>query len=183
MSIITTTELGNYLGKDLSSDAKASLVVDAINGFIEEYTGRVFGEVKDFTEEMDYSPVIFLSHMDITEVTILKINDVEMEGYKWNQSGRVVLSASGRNYSGNRHGYDSVEVTYKSGVASVPPALKMAAVQLAGDYYANTGTNEVSQASVGGYTVTFGNQSGNGEKGSKVGGYLSVLNLFRVRRV
>lgn len=187
-SIVTVENLGDYLGLDLTNDPKAALIISAVNAFIESYTGRVFGEVKDFNETIDYEPVIFLSHVDISEVSVLKINNVEMTGFKWNRVGRIVLSASGRGYVGKRTNYDLVEVQYKSGISDVPADLLGAALQLAGDNFNQSGTQNVSQASVGGYSLTFASVGGgSGSAGSagatNVGSFAGILNAYRVRKV
>ena len=161
-------------------------MVASVNSFIENYTGRVFGEIKDFNEELDYEPVIFLSHVDISEVSILKINNVEMTGYKWNRLGRIVLSASGRGYVGKRSNYDLVEVQYKSGIPDVPAELLEAALQLASENFQTGGSQNVSQASVGGYSLTFaggGSGSANSASTANVGSYAGILNSYRVRKV
>lgn len=187
-NIVTVENLGDYLGLDLTNDPKAALIISAVNAFIENYTGRVFGEVKDFNEQIDYEPVIFLSHIDISEVSMLKINNVEMTGYKWNRLGRIVLSASGRGYVGKRSNYDLVDVQYKSGMADVPADLISAALQLAADNFNQSGTQNVSQASVGGYSLTFasvggGSGSADSASGANVGSFSGILNTYRVRKV
>lgn len=187
-NIVTVENLGDYLGMNLTDDPKAALIVSAVNAFIENYTGRVFGEIKDFNETIDYEPVIFLARVDISEVSVLKINDVEMTGYKWNRLGRIVLSASGRGYVGKRTNYDLVNVQYKSGISDTPADLIGAALQLAADNFNQSGTQNVSQASVGGYSLSFASVGGGSGSASSagttnVGSFAGILNMYRVRKV
>jgi len=132
--------------------------------------------------------------MDIQAISSLKINGVEMTNYKWESSGRVVLSLSGKSYSGNRRDYGRVEVTYVSQYGgdptAIPAMVKLAAMQLVSDNENKEGTQEITQASTGGYSVSTGSGSGGGSGGSQSGSGLSIngsaamtLNNYRVRRV
>ena len=187
MGVITIQQLGDYLGLDLTEDKKAKLIVDAVNDWVEAYTGRVFGEIREVLAKLDYEPVVFLPHIDITEISEVKIGETVVTGYRWNDTGRVVLSKSGRTISGQRSRYDMVAVRYKTGTtaALVPSAVTMAALQLAGNNFNQQGTEQVSQASVGGYSLSFGGGSGgsNGTGSAEPNSYAAILNAYRVRKV
>ena len=196
MSVLTLQDYENYTGNTYSGAEKnrIELIIAAVNDWVESYTGRIFGESKTFTKRIDYDPVIFLPHMDIQAISSLKINGVEMTNYKWESSGRIVLSLSGKSYSGNRRDYGRVEVTYASQYAGdpsvIPAMVKLAAMQLVSDNENKEGTQEITQASTGGYSVSTGSGSGGGSGGSQGGSGLSIngsaamtLNNYRVRRV
>lgn len=182
-------ELGKYVRQDLTNNEKAILIVSAVNSWVESYTGRVFGNEKTFTETLDYEPVIFLSHVDITGIQSLKINGIEMANYRWNKEGRIVLSASGRYVTGYRARYDSVQVTYTSKASeAMPEDMKLALLQLAADNLNSEGSQGVVSASVGGYSLSFGTSGGSGSSSSSGGSqggssYMAILNHYRLRRV
>lgn len=187
MSLITIQDLSDYNNGSISiSDAKAIKVVSSVNQWIESYTGRIWGRQEEITETLDYAPVIFLSKMDVTDISSIKVFDnvVDVSNVRWNKFGRILLSYAKPAYSAV--GFDSVEVVYTSGVEEVPEDLKMAALQLASDFYYSVGTNtNITSASVGGYSLSFGGSSNSGSdsNGGKNGSYLSVLNLYKKYRV
>ena len=194
MGVITLSDYEKYTETTYTGAQKArvELLISAINDWVESYTGRVFGEAKTFTKKIDYDPVIFTPHIDIQDITSLKIGGVEMTNYKWEESGRIVLSLSGKSYAGNRRDYGKVEVTYVSqygGDTVVPAMVQLAALQLVSDNAEKEGSQEVTQASTGGYSVSMGSSSGGGSGTSQSGSGLSIngsvamtLNNYRIRR-
>lgn len=193
MAIITLQDLKSYSGITDMDDAKAQDVINGVNKWVENYTGRYFGEIHEIVETHDYAPAIFLHHIDITEVTSVKVygQDVTTETLVNRQTGRVVISKAGFDLNISRRGYDAIEVTYKSGVQDVPTDLKTATLQLAMDNYnRKDGSNAgVTSASVGGYSVSFGNTAStssaqaNATSGtqSAMTDYMAIFNFYRVR--
>lgn len=193
MAIITLQDLKSYSGITDMDDAKAQDVINGVNKWVEDYTGRYFGEIHEVVETHDYAPAIFLNHIDITEVTSVKVygQDVTTETLVNRQTGRVVISKAGYDLNISRRGYDAIEVTYKCGIQEVPTDLKIATLQLAMDNYNRKDGKDagVTSASVGGYSVSFGNTSStasaqaNATSGtqSAMTDYMAIFNFYRVR--
>lgn len=194
MAIITLQDLKSYSGIADMDDNKAQAVVDGVNQWVEDYTGRIFGEIKDVTDVFDYAPTVFLSHVDIQEITSVKVygEDVTTETLCNRTTGRVVI----RKYGGfainiSRAGYDAIEVVYKTGMMTVPTDLKTATLQLAMDNYNRKDGKDanITSASVGGYSVTYGTQAttaqaqANATAGtqSAMTDYMAIFNFYRIR--
>ena len=193
MGIISLADLKSYSGITDMDDDKAQAVVDGVNQWVNDYTGRFFGSVVELTEVFDYAPAIFLHHIDITEVESVKVYGQEIvENTLVNrQTGRLVISRGGYDLSISRKGYDAIEVKYKSGVETVPVDLKMATLQLAMDNYNRKDGKDagITATSIGGYSVAYGNAvstssaQANATSGqqSAMTDYMAVFNFYRVR--
>ena len=193
MAIITLQDLKSYSGITDMDDAKAQDVINGVNKWVENYTGRYFGEIHEVVETHDYAPAIFLNRIDITEVISVKVygQDVTANTLVNRQTGRVVISNSDYDLNISRREYDAIQVAYKCGVEDVPLDLKTATLQLAMDNYnRKDGKNAgVTSASVGGYSVSFGDTSttsqaqANATSGtqSAMTDYMAVFNFYRVR--
>lgn len=193
MGIISLADLKSYSGITDMDDDKAQAVVDGVNQWVNDYTGRFFGSVVELTEVFDYAPAIFLHHIDITEVESVKVYGQEIvENTLVNrQTGRLVISRGGYDLNISRKGYDAIEVKYKSGVATVPVDLKMATLQLAMDNYNRKDGKDagITATSIGGYSVAYGNAvstssaQANATSGqqSAMTDYMAVFNFYRVR--
>ena len=193
MAIITLADLKSYSGITDIDEAKAQDVIDGVNKWVSDYTGRFFGEVVDLTEVFDYAPAIFLRHIDITEVESVKVygQDITENTLVNRTTGRVVISKYGYDLNVSRRGYDAIEVKYKSGVMTVPQELKMATLQLAMDNYNRKDGKDagISATSIGGYSIAYGNAvstssaQANATSGqqSAMTDYMAVFNFYRVR--
>jgi len=193
MGIISLADLKSYSGITDMDDDKAQAVVNGVNQWVNDYTGRFFGSVVELTEVFDYAPAIFLHHIDITEVESVKVYGQEIvENTLVNrQTGRLVISRGGYDLNISRKGYDAIEVKYKSGVETVPVDLKMATLQLAMDNYNRKDGKDagITATSIGGYSVAYGNAvstssaQANATSGqqSSMTDYMAVFNFYRVR--
>lgn len=193
MAIITLADLKSYSGITDIDEAKANDVIDGVNKWVSDYTGRFFGEVVDLTEVFDYAPAIFLHHIDITEVESVKVygQDITADTLVNRTTGRVVISKYGYDLNVSRRGYDAIEVKYKSGIMTVPQELKMATLQLAMDNYNRKDGKDagISATSIGGYSIAYGNAvstsmaQANATSGqqSAMTDYMAVFNFYRVR--
>lgn len=146
---------------------EAAVYCNAVNQYIESVTGRSWGVVETVSEEVhDYESVIFLSHMDVTELTEVKVLDqvIPATDYVWSKDGRLVLSTRP---SGFRPSYGSVKVTYKHGRASAPADLVLAGIALANRFYnyVDEGGAELTSEGVGSmrYTYATGKDSATGK--------------------
>lgn len=177
-SVITTSEYQAYTDTTTDND---TIIVAAVNAYIERVTKRSWGATVTTTETHDYAPTIFLRHMDVTTVTSVKhgYDDDQQTltantDYRWNSLGRLTLSYSRSSlYPAHR---DWIEVAYTYGVTEVPDDLKLAALALAkdfGDYSTNSG--DVSSASIGSYRLEFKR----GTTSSTGGTYFDIIEGYR----
>ena len=182
-AIITLNDFKNYIGTQDINQERATTIVNGINGWVEAYTGRVWGETKTFTDTLDFEPVVFLTHIDIQTITKVEVFGIELsEGeYKVNkQTGRMLLDRTAeRKYS--RDDFDQVVITYTSGVATIPADLKQAVLQLTADNYNRRDDTDanVSSESLGGYSVAYGTASSK----ETVNSVMAVLNYYKVGRM
>jgi hypothetical protein len=174
--LFTKEELTAYMKKDLV-DPVATMVTSAVNTYVENHTGRVWGEVVEVVERYDYKPSgIYLRQMDITGITQIKLGwpnqpadpqVINPSSYYWNEYGRVTMLAPFANSvnSTTRFFNDLLEITYTHGVVDAPEDLKLAALGIAAvmyRFYENKQQNVVS-ASVGSYRLqTIGSIRGTG---------------------
>lgn len=180
-SVIAVADLSTYTKKDLSADSKAAMVVAAVNQWIFNYTGRVFGATAVITNEAhDYKPVIWLDHQDVQSIQAIRIGypsqtpqTLPANNYYVNEYGRLMLNPSGADVPA-RGNYDLVSVDYTYGKAAVPDDLKMAATALANDFYLDEGSSAgaITMAMVGQMRLQF-----NGKDN-----YNPIFESYRTRR-
>lgn len=184
MSVITTAELDTYTGKTLDA-GRAAQVVGAVNQYIDNKTGRVWGETASGTEDHDLTPVVFLENQDVLTVDSVELGypnetatTMDDEDYYFNGLGRLVLSNGRMRFAPRR---DYVHVTYTYGNPTVPDDLKLAALSLAADLYAYAETEqvEVASESIGSYRLEYRN----GKSTVTGGTYFSIIDRYRTRRV
>lgn len=175
-------------------DALAELVAGGVNAWIENVTSRSWGDEKTVTELYNASGVVWLRHMDVTEVVSVKTGypnetkaTLDASTYYCTPQGRLVLSR-GRQTALPPSTLDYIEVNYKYGVApeDIPSDLTMAAMGIAmgyADWVTNSG-KDVSRAQVGSYTLEFSNnRSGDPVANAKVNRDMQVVNSYALRRV
>lgn len=201
MSKIVTAELLTDLNASLSIQL-AGLVSDAVNAWIESATSRCWGETKETTELQNAAGVIWLDHMDVTEIEEIKVGypntdrtEVAFDQYSFSPLGRVILSY-GRQTALPPDTLDYVQIKYSYGVpeADIPGDLRLAAIGIASGYaqYIINNGREVSRAQVGSYVVTYGSAAGDSGSGLRGGGSgtgsttsrdWQVINAYAMRRV
>lgn len=171
--IITTDSLCAFMGKKLDND-QAQSAVNAINQWIETYTGRCWGEQKAVTERYDWAPRIWLRHQDIDtsdgSMTIklgypnLQQSTLDKTSFFWNEWGRVTMYLQAPfQFNPSPVNNDLVQITYKYGVKNVPDDLTAAALGIAATMYNWASENDfktVSEAAVGSYRLRFGGGHG-----------------------
>lgn len=191
--IATTQDLSTYAKGATLDEALAQQVVSAVNAYVENYTHRVWGETKSFTEHLSYAYDFFLKKQDIAALTSIKLGYpgqtqrtlTENTDFWWQPWGEVTVLgyyASGMPY-GMPKNY--VEVTYTSGVEDVPDDLKFAALGIAYEMYqdALAGGKRVSEVQVGSYRINYSNRTPgpNGQDESTKSNF-DVLDRYRQRR-
>lgn len=190
--IITAADLADYMQKDIAGETRAATIVNSINQWVENYTGRIWGEIKALKETFDYAPEVMLKTEDITEITSAKVYGEAKTDYKLNRdTGRLVLS-DGRQNVYDRSAYDAIEVEYKAGNLEVPVDLKLATLQLATDNYNRRDGEgaDVLSESAGTYKVTFGEVVTKSDlsglppdQQSRITDYMAIFNYYRLRGV
>ena len=158
MGAIRLKDLEMMTGKTFSDEEKKRmrLHIEAVNRWIEGYTGRVFGDEKTFEVVLDYDPVVFLPHVDITSIEYVEVRGTKLKEFIWNSQGRIVLSTTGTSFKGDRDDYDQVISSASTGGYSVT-------------YGSGTGAG------------MNGSQSGSGV--GEQGSVAMILNAYRLRRV
>lgn len=147
------------MGVDLSSNAKATLVVNSINKWVENYTHRYWDTTeKTITETHDWQSSIYLRVGNIKELVSVKISGElhEVGTYELNKdTGRLILSSGDNLPLDSKAGANTVEVVYKVQCDTVPADLTLASLELAGTAFKRKDGQSVASESVGGYSVSY----------------------------
>ena len=198
--VITIDDFQTSMGSTAIDPGIAQQVVDGVNGWIEDYTNRCFGETKQITETYDYAKTLYLRHMDVVSVDQIDVGypgqshqTLDATGYFSNRLGRVTMLWASRGFSGPSMAYnDWMSVTYTYGVLNVPDDLKMAALNIAGNFYnfVTNGQHDVSAFSVGSYHVEYASKRTTGGSGNSSDPATStsdaswaVIDKYRQRKV
>lgn len=192
-NIVNASDLKKYMKKTLD-DGQAVIVVDAVNEFIEQRTGRVWGgDETEVTEVYDFKGSIWLKQQGVTSITSVKLGFawagsrtvIPSDSYYLDSAGRLMMVGYPPSSTGAR---DFVEVTYKYHNAKIPADLKQAALALAAGMYnwANNGQRDVSSVSVGNYHVQYGSGGGafSKDSGKSIGDLnVKIIDSYRAPRV
>jgi uncharacterized phiE125 gp8 family phage protein len=164
--IITKADLDAYL--KITTDAtQGADVVNAVNAYIKTATGRLFGSTLIVVgERHDFANTIWLNNMDVVSIEAIRVGlpnqgtpqALASDAYWFNKYGRVNLAVLNMDRYPSRYWYDLVAVDYTFGVTTVPDDLKLAALQLAAQYYKyiGSGNQVITSAGVGTYRVSYG---------------------------
>src|SRR4051794_15516336 len=94
--IITLDDLTTYSTSTSIDPGLGQQVVDAVNAYIENYTGRVWGETKEVTERVDWGSSVWLRNQDVVAVTGITLGlpnqeqtDVDSANFYLNSLGRI----------------------------------------------------------------------------------------------
>lgn len=196
--VITVTNLAAYMDGQKLSQAIAQQVADAMNDWVDNTTGRSFGEFKTITERCDWSDLLYLTHQDVQSVSSLKIGfpgqqqtTLPTTAYWVNRIGRVTLywQMVGRAFPGRSRFYnDYIEVTYVYGLRDVPEDLRLAVLGIAAGFYnwAINGQKELSSAGAGSYRLEYGagrqNPNGNPIAQNVNEANWHIIESYRTRR-
>jgi len=165
-SIISTETLGDYLGVNLQSNSKATLVVNSINQWVENYTHRHWNtDEKTITDEThDWASAIYLrvgNIKSITSVTVLG-EPFEIGTYDFNKNtGRLVINGGDNLTLDNKSGANQIVVKYKVQCSEIPADLILASLELAGTAFKRKDGRDVASEGVGGYSVSYNAQAVN----------------------
>ena len=147
MAILDLPTYKSY--KNISSttdDTKHTLIIDAVNAFIEGYCGRVFTTYynNDKTEYFEADQeAIFPNEIPIVGVVSLEYSTdagetytnalTEYTDYVVDATDESIIALKGR-FADVTYNINSLKLVYNGGYSRVPKDLEMAAVHLA-DYY------------------------------------------------
>lgn len=147
---ISRVDLGDYLGRDLTDDARALQAIDSACDMIRSATGQRIDRVENETILLDGNgtDTILLPELPVVSVSSVLVAD---QPYTWwvLTSEGVLRTKNGRWWLPGR---GIVAVTYTHGYDEVPADLRMLALTLAARIYEQ---QLVKQESVGGYTATY----------------------------
>ena len=129
-----------------TDDDNHTLIIHAVNAFIEQYCGRVFTTYYN-TDKVEYfdstETEIYPDEYPIVSITSLKTSLdngstypttlVEYTDYVVDNSAHRILALSS-SFVEATHPYNAIELTYKGGYDRIPKDLELAAVHLV-DYY------------------------------------------------
>lgn len=193
-SIITVTDLQNYTGKTLVSST-ATQVVNAVNQWVETYTGRCFGETKTVTETYDIDNTVWLRHQDVTSVASVQMNypgstisTLDSASYRYSSLGRITFYVA-LSVPRTLWARDSLVVTYSYGLSPVPADLVTACLGIAAGLYnyAVNGQQNVVAASVGSYRVEYAGavrSTGDPSPANNTAEFgFKIIDTYRARRV
>lgn len=187
-NIIDSTQLTD-MNPAINEDT-GTLIADAVNAWIENATSRCWGEQKTVTELQDASGVVWLDHMDVTDVVSVKAGYPGTERvtldepYRWTKQGRLILHyGTERALPPSTLDYLEIEYTYGVVPDDVPADLVLAALSLGNAYfeYLQNSGKDVAEASVGSYRLKFA--AGNAAGRSATSRDWEVINSYALRRV
>lgn len=149
---VTTTDLGTYLGRDLSDDERAVIALHAASDIVRSEAGQDLTEAADDIVVLDGTgtDALLLPQLPVTAVSLVTIDDTPFTDYTLANNG-VLFCTAGSYWTKGRQ---NIAVTYDHGftTAEFPRDLRMVALNLAARVYDQ---QIVSQESVGAYSVTF----------------------------
>lgn len=178
-----------YLGiEGTDEDARLQLIVDAVNQYVEDVTLTNWTTTpKSRSEILDYRDNVMLGRMGILSITEVReyqrgtedeSDPLNPKTYTYSDVGRLTLDQHyGDDY--NRSNYNALHVTYTYGLkeGEVAPAdLKLAALQMAREYYEGTDGNDsrrVKSERTGSYSVEYDSSSA----------IIDTINRYKVPRV
>jgi hypothetical protein len=147
MAILDLNTYKSYKNiKSTDKDTKQTLIIDAVNAFIEEYCGRVFTTYYN-TDKTEYfnanDSEIFPNEYPIVSITSLEYSTdagqtyatalTEYTDYVIDNDSQAIISLLG-SFATVTYGTNSLKLVYKGGYEKPPKDLILAAVHLA-DYY------------------------------------------------
>jgi hypothetical protein len=147
MAILDLPIYKSYKGiNSTTNDTKHTLIIDAVNAFIEGYCGRVFTTYYD-TDKIEYFEAdqesIFPTEIPIVSITSLEYSSDAGETYSTvlSEYSDYVIDATDESiialnskFAAVTHNINALKLTYKGGYARVPKDLELAAVHLVDHY-------------------------------------------------
>ena len=159
MTLATIEQLESYLGTVItgpSAVASAQLALDIASNSVETYIGYKIEEIVDDEVNIDGTgnTIVLLPSFPITEITAIIEDGVLLEttAYEFSQFG-VVKKTNGL-WTSKLNG---INVTYTHGFTEVPLSIVGVVLSLAGRI--KSGSSDIKQESIGGYSVTYANPS------------------------
>lgn len=169
--MLTLDDIKSYLGiTGTAEDARLTLIRDAVNQYIEDVTLTNWSTTaKTRSEILDLRDNVMLGRMGILSITEVREYQrgtetqsapLAADTYTYSDVGRLTIDQNyGDDY--NRSHYNALHVTYTYGLpvgGIVPADLKLAALQMAREYYEGTDGNDsrrVKSERTGSYSVEY----------------------------
>lgn len=143
MGAITTQDLTDYLGRDVTSDDGASFAVDAANQIVKTLTEQDFEEgTTTVTLDGRGTDTLLLPQRPVTNVGTVEINGVADTSFTYTSEGHLIRtsedeptfstwSGTGESIAYWPSGRQNVSVTYDHGGTAVPQDVRMVALMIA----------------------------------------------------
>jgi len=160
--LITLEDLKNHIGLDSNDDDEIiATYISAVGDVLKNHIGRVIEEetVTEYFDGDDITDKIFLSNYPLTAFTSFQYrtgtyavpvwNNFNTEDYQTDLDGGVI-------YTDNMYnGVRNIKVVYKAGyaAASIPSALKLAALKLVAKVYNKKRSDGFSHEEAGGAAI------------------------------
>jgi hypothetical protein len=130
---ITVTELGNYLGRDLSSDPAAALVVNAATDYCRTIAEQTFTAVSNDTVYLDGTGTdsLLLPQLPVSKVRSVKDEADLVTDWTLNDNGVLFRKTAEGNASTWGLGRQRWVVAYDHGYDEVPGDVKAVALSIA----------------------------------------------------
>lgn len=147
MAILDLNTFKAYKGINSDTkDTEHTLIINAVNAFIEQYTGRVFTTYYD-TDKVEYfssaDTELYPVEIPIQSITTLKCSTdngetyattlVEYTDYIIDTDHDALISLKGE-FCAPTYPYNAIQLTYKGGHSTAPKDLEQCAVHMA-DFY------------------------------------------------
>ena len=141
MALITTTDLSDYLGRDVSADDGATFAVESANQIVLSLTEQDF-EPLTSTVNLDGTgtDTIFLPQRPVSTVGTVTVNGDEDTDFAFTSEGRLIRTVDSESYSTWPRtevptaywpaGRQNISVTYEHG-GTVPDDIRAVAVMIA----------------------------------------------------
>lgn len=143
MALVTTQELSDYIGRDVSSDDGAAFAVESASQIVQTLTEQDFTEATN-TVSLDGTgtDTLLLPQRPVSTVGTVTVNGEEETDFTYTPEGRLIRTSEDEpTYSTWSQGYQSsaywpqgrqnVEVTYTHGAGTAPADVRMVALMIA----------------------------------------------------
>lgn len=141
---ISTTDLSDYLGRDVTSDDGALIAVDSACAMVRTLTEQDYTETTEaISLDGSGTDLIFLPQRPVTNVGTVTVNGEEITDYAYTENGKLIRTSEeeptwstwGQSYQPSSfwpQGRQNIEVSYTHGYAgTVPSDVRMVALSIA----------------------------------------------------
>lgn len=160
-TLASVADLGNYVKRDLTGDASATLALETATGLIQDYTGQHLFRVADDVETF-HPPgwVLILPERPVISVASAIVDGIALDYRLERRAGVLYLATATPTAETWKTAPGDVVVTYTHGYAAteIPPSLKGVCLDVARRALENP--HGFVQRTVGDVSVSHGSHSG-----------------------